>query len=141
MTEAFGLDDYPVAEKRADTVRALSGKPLSEITLEAVVAGEIDMRDLAISAPSLLRQAEIARAAGRPVLAQNFERAADLVAVPQALVMQAYELLRPGRAGSRAEIQAMADRLRTEYGAARIAAFLEEAAEVYAKRGLFRFRY
>jgi propanediol dehydratase small subunit len=141
MSESFGLEDYPVAEKRADTVRALSGKPLGEITLEAVVAGEIDMRDLAISAPSLLRQAEIARAAGRQTLAQNFERAADLVAVPQELVMQAYELLRPGRARSKAEILAMAARLRAEYGAERIAVFLEEAAEVYGSRGLFRFRY
>ena len=38
------------------------------------------MGDLAIHPEALLRQAEIARAAGRPTLAQNFERAADLVA-------------------------------------------------------------
>ncbi len=141
MSAPFTLSDYPIAEKRPDTVRARSGKALEDITLDAVVAGEVDMADLAIHPETLLRQAEIARAAGRPTLAQNFERAADLVGVPQDLVMQAYEILRPGRARSKAEILAVAETLRTAYGAARIADFMAEAAEVYDKRGLFRFRY
>jgi propanediol dehydratase small subunit len=34
-----------------------------------------------------------------------------------------------------------AQRLRDEFGAERLAAFLEEAADVYERRGLFRFRY
>lgn len=135
------ITDYPLGETRPDEIRALSGKPLSEITLEAVLAGEVGMEDLAIHPDTLRRQADIARAAGRPTLAQNFERAADLVTVPQEVVMRAYELLRPGRAKSAAEIRAMAELLRETYGAARIADFLTEAAEVYEKRGLFRFRY
>jgi propanediol dehydratase small subunit len=134
-------DDYPLAEKRPELVRAKSGKPLEAITLEAVVAGEVGMQDLAIDAEALRRQAEIARAVGRPTLAQNFERAADLVAVPEDEIMQAYELLRPGRAKAKDEILAMAERLETRYGAALIAAFLREAAEVYAQRGLFRMRF
>ena len=134
-------DDYPISEKRPDLVRALSGTPLGDITLEAVVAGEITMADLAIHGDALLQQAEIARAANRPTLAQNFERAADLVAVPQDLVMKAYELLRPGRSSSKDDILAMAERLRRDYGAARIAAFMEEAALVYEKRGLFKTRF
>jgi propanediol dehydratase small subunit len=134
-------DDYPISEKRPDLVRALSGKPLGEITLDAVVAGEITMADLAINAEALRRQAEIARASGRPTLAQNFERAADLVAVPQDVVMKAYELLRPGRSSSKDDILDMAARLRRDYGAERIAAFMEEAALVYEKRGLFKSRF
>lgn len=134
-------DDYPIAEKRPELVRARSGKPLAEITLEAVVAGSVTMADLAIDAEALRRQGEIARAAGRPTLAANFERAADLCAVPQDVVMQAYELLRPGRSSAKDEIIAMAVTLRRDYGAARIAAFMEEAAEVYEKRGLFKARY
>ena len=55
--------------------------------------------------------------------------------------MRAYEVLRPGRAKSRAEILAVAATLRDDHGAERIAAFMEEAAEVYERRGLFRFRY
>ena len=141
MSGAFDLGDYPIAEKRPDTVRARSGKALADITLAAVVAGEVDMADLAIHPDTLLRQAEIARAAGRPTLAQNFERAADLVGVPQELVMQAYEILRPGRARSKGEILEVAATLRATYGATRIADFMVEAAEVYEARGLFRFRY
>jgi propanediol dehydratase small subunit len=138
---ALTLEDYPLAETRPAEVRALSGKALGDITLEAVMAGAVVMDDLAIHPDTLLRQAEIARAAGRPTLAENFERAADLVRVPQEVVMRAYELLRPGRARSAADIRAMAADLRARWGAARIAAFLEEAADVYEARGLFRFRY
>lgn len=134
-------EDYPISEKRPDLVRALSGKPLGEITLDAVVAGTITMQDLAIHADALRRQAEIARAADRPTLAANFERAADLVAVPQDLVMRAYELLRPGRSSAKDDILAMAGTLRRDYGAERIAAFMEEAAAVYEQRGLFKSRY
>lgn len=141
MREGVTLDDYPLAEQRPELVRARSGKPLDDITLAAVVAGEVGMDDLAIHPETLLRQADIARAAGRPTLAQNFERAADLVAVPQDLVMAAYEILRPGRARSKGEILALAEKLREGYGAARIADFMAEAAEVYEKRGLFRFRF
>jgi len=141
MTRPYDLTDYPIAEKRPESVRAKSGKPLHDITMAAVVAGEVSMADLAIHPEALLRQAEIARAAGRPTLAQNFERAADLVEVPQDMVMRVYEILRPGRAKEKAEILTVAATLRATYRADRIAAFMEEAAEVYEKRGLFRFRY
>jgi len=139
--ERLTLADYPLAEKRPDLVCSRSGKPMAAITLDAVLRGEVTMDDLRIDPAALRRQAEIARAAGRPTLAQNFERAADLVAVPQDVVMKAYDLLRPGRAKSRSEIMAMAQELRATYGAATIAAFLEEAADVYDRRGLFRFRF
>jgi propanediol dehydratase small subunit len=52
-----------------------------------------------------------------------------------------YELLRPGRAPDKSRLMAAAQRLREEFGAERLAAFLEEAADVYDRRGLFRFRY
>jgi propanediol dehydratase small subunit len=133
--------DYPLGETHPGEIRALSGKPLERITLDAVLAGEVAMDDLAIHPDTLARQAGIARAAGRPTLAENFERAADLVRVPQEVVMRAYELLRPGRAKSADDIRAMAAELRDTWGAARIAAFLDEAADVYEARGLFRFRY
>jgi propanediol dehydratase small subunit len=138
---AFTLADYPIVEQRPETIRARSGKALQDITLDAVVAGAVDMADLAIHPETLLRQAEIARAAGRPTLAQNLERAADLVAVPADLVMAAYEILRPGRAQSKADILKLAATLRETYGATRIADFMAEAAEVYERRGLFRFRF
>ena len=141
MTDKLSTADYPLAEKRPDLVKGARGKRLGEITLDSVVAGEVDMEDLRITPDALLAQAEIARAAGRPTLAANFERAAEMVKLPQATIMEVYELLRPGRARDKSTLLSAAGRLRSEFGAERLALFLEEAAEVYARRGLFRFRY
>ena len=141
MTDEPTLADYPLAETRPERVCALSGKPMAAITLDAVLAGEVGMDDLRIDAGALRQQAAIARAAGRPTLASNLERGADLVAVPQDVIMRIYDLLRPGRARSKDELLAAARELRDDYGAATVAAFVEEAAEVYARRGLFTYRF
>jgi len=133
--------DYPLAETRPESVHARSGKAMSEVTLDAVLAGTVTMEDLRIDASALRAQAEIARAAGRPTLARNFERGAELVAVPQESVMRAYDLLRPGRAATKAELVALAEEFAVRHGAVAIAAFIEEAAEVYEARGLFTRRY
>ncbi len=137
----FGTEDYPLSEKHPEEVRGSRGRPMSEITLEAVLDGEVSMEDLAITPEALRWQADIARAAGRPTLAENFERAAELAAVPQDEIMAVYELLRPGRCRSPEPLLEAADRLRVVYKAERMAAFLQEAAAVYQRRGLFAFRY
>jgi propanediol dehydratase small subunit len=64
-----------------------------------------------------------------------------MVDVPQDFLLKAYELLRPGRAKSKAELLDAARTFREAYKAERVAAFLEEAADVYERRGLFQFRY
>jgi propanediol dehydratase small subunit len=133
--------DYPLAEKRPDLVEGKRGKPLSEITLAAVLNETVTLDDLGITPRALLQQADIARAAGRPTLAQNFERSSELVGVPQETIMEIYELLRPGRANSKAQLLAAAHDLRSTYGAVKMPVFIEEAAEVYEKRGLFKKRY
>ncbi len=130
--------DYPLAENRPDLVRGQRGTTLEDMTLAALENGDVDMQDLRITARALRMQADIARAARRDKLAGNFERAAELVDIPQAYLMQIYELLRPGRAETRAELQGVADELRATYGAQLMAEFIEEAAEVYARRGLFK---
>lgn len=137
----LGIEDYPLAEKRPEEVKGRRGKSLDEITLDAVVGCRVDMEDLRITDHALRQQAEIARAAGRPTLAANFERAAELTLVPQDVIMEVYEQLRPGRAKNRSVLDAAAARLRDEFGAHRMAAFVEEAAEVYERRGLFTFRF
>ena len=137
----LGTADYPLAEKRPDIVRGKRGKALDAITLEGVVSGDVTLDDLGITKDALLQQAEIARAAGRPTLAQNFERAAELVGVPQERIMQVYELLRPGRAKSKTELMAAAHEMRGTHGAVKMALFIEEAAAVYEQRGLFKTRY
>lgn len=141
MSEELGIADYPVAEKRPELVRGPRGKGLDAITLEAVLAGEVTLEDLRITPDALRLQAEVARAAGRPTLAENLERAAELVAVPQEAIMRVYELLRPGRAESAEVLRAAAAELRERHGAPGMAAFVEEAAAVYEARGLFRRRF
>ncbi|MDT8855507.1 diol dehydratase small subunit [Paracoccaceae bacterium Fryx2] len=133
--------DYPLAETRPDRVQGQRGKTLDEITLAAVLAGEVTMEDLRITPQALHDQAEIAADAGRATLALNFARAAELVAVPQDLIMSTYELLRPGRARGKQDLLDRAALLRDTHAAPAIAAFIEEAAEIYEKRGLFTTRY
>ncbi len=133
--------DYPLAETQPEAITGPRGKRLSDITLDAVLDGSVTMEDLRITPEALKAQAEIARDAGRPTLAQNFERAAELVDMPQDVIMQVYELLRPGRARTKQQLLDAADMLRASHGAARIASFLEEAADTYEERGLFVFRF
>jgi propanediol dehydratase small subunit len=138
---SLSVADYPLAEKRPELIEGRRGKRLDDITLEALVAGDVGLEDLRITPAALKLQAEIAHAAGRPMLAKNFERAAELVDVPQDVLMQIYELLRPGRAKDKAPLLAAAGVLRDKYGAATMARFVEEAAAVYERRGIFARRY
>jgi propanediol dehydratase small subunit len=135
------IADYPIAEKRPDLVKGRGGKGLDDITLERVVTGEVTLDDLRIAPAALRLQGEIARAANRDRLAGNFERAAELVEVPQDFIMEVYELLRPGRARDKGPLLAAAQKLRETYGAVTMARFVEEAAEVYERRGLFTYRF
>ncbi len=140
-TPPLGLADYPVAEKRPELVRTARGVALDAVTVEAVVAGDLTLADLAITPGALHNQAAIARAAGRPTLAENFERAADMVPIPAELILSVYEKLRPGRVKDKATLLAVAAGLRRDYGAETLAAFVEQAAAVYERRGVFGFRF
>ena len=141
MTAKLTVADYPLAETRSDKIRGQRGKSLDDITLDAVMAGKVTMADLRITPQALADQAEISRAAKRPTLALNFERAAELVGVPQDFIMSSYEMLRPGRAKSRAELLEVANTFRQTYKAERMAKFIEEAADIYERRGLFTYRF
>jgi propanediol dehydratase small subunit len=133
--------DYPLAEKRPELVTGGRGKSLDDLTLEAVISGEVTMEDLRITPEALHQQAEIARSVERGELAQNFERASEMTHIPQPLIMEIYEMLRPGRAADKQALMDVASRLREEFRAGSLAAFVEEAAEVYEQRGLFTSRY
>lgn len=134
-------EDYPLAEKRPESIKGKRGRILSDITLEAVLTGDVTMEDLRITPEALKAQAEIARAVGRPTLALNFERAAEFVDVPQDYVMKIYEILRPGRAKSKQELIDAAKIMRETHKAEQIALFIEEAAETYEVRGLLKLRF
>ena len=131
MTAKLTVADYPLAETRSDRIKGKRGKSLDDITLDSVVAGRVTMEDLRITP----------QAAGRPTLALNFERAAELVGVPQDFIMSSYEMLRPGRAKSRDQLLEVANTFRQVYKAERMAKFIEEAADTYERRGLFTYRF
>jgi propanediol dehydratase small subunit len=126
--------NYPLNE-RPETIHANSGRPLHEITPEALA--DLSIADLQISGEALRAQAAVARAAGYGQLAENLTRAAELTAVPNAEVLQMYDALRPGRA-SYEQLIALAEKLANQYNAPICAAFVQEAAEVYRERGLLR---
>src|SRR3954469_18095540 len=123
---------YPLIDQ-SDELRARSGRPLNEVTLDALE--DLSIADVQISPATLRAQAEIARRAGFRQLAVNLARAAELTAVPNAELLRMYELLRPQRA-SHAELLALADELEQRYAAVENAHMLREAAEVYQARGL-----
>lgn len=129
--------EYPLSEHHAETLRARSGKPLSEITAEAVKQEQLSTDDLRIDAETLRQQADVARAAGYEQLAANLTRAAELTRVPNDEVLKIYELLRPSRAGWE-QLMALAEHLEQTYEAVENARFVREAAEVYRARGLLR---
>lgn len=131
------MSEYPLRENAAESLRAQSGRRLSEITAEALAAGELGGDDLRTHADTLRQQAEIARAGGFPQLAANLLRAAELTDVPNDELLRIYETLRPERA-SYIELERLADYLETTYGARENAAFIREAADVYRERGLLR---
>ena len=76
--------------------RALSGRPIEELTLEAAVRGDLSPADLRVHPDTLRHQAEVAEAHGNPQLGENLRRAAELTALPDDEVLAIYEALRPG---------------------------------------------
>jgi propanediol dehydratase small subunit len=120
-----------------ENLHSAGGKPLGAITLEAAAAGELAAEDLRVSAETLRAQAQIAAANGYPQLAANLRRAAELTAVPNAELLTMYEMMRPNRA-TYVELQALAARLETDFGAVECAGFVREAADVYRARKLLR---
>jgi propanediol dehydratase small subunit len=115
-------------------VRALSGRAVEGLTVEAVRAGEIGLADLRIHPETLERQAVVAAEHGNPQLADNLRRAAELTQLPDDEVLAIYEALRPGRS-SAAQLTALAGSL-ADRRLPRCSALVAEAADVYARRGL-----
>lgn len=128
---------YPLMQHAADDLKALSGRPLSEITLDAVAEGALSPDDMRIQAETLRLQADVAEQAGYTQLAANLRRAAELTAVPNKEMLQIYDLLRPGRA-SYSQLLQLADHLEQTYQAAETGKFVREAAEAYQQRTLLK---
>src|SRR6187401_2437422 len=106
---------YPVGEKHPDHVRTRNGHPLRDLTLDNLLTGNVAASDFRITAEGLRLQAEVAEKAGRSNLAQNLRRGAELVEIPDTVLLEFYELLRPGRAQNADKLRAAANQLRDTY--------------------------
>ena len=136
-TRRIGRDEYPLAEKHPELVKTNTGKALDDLTFEDVKSGKLSPLDFRISSETLELQAQVADADGRQTLARNLRRAAELVAVPDARLLEIYNALRPYRS-TKAELYEIADELEGQYGAKVSAGFVREAADVYEARGRLR---
>jgi propanediol dehydratase small subunit len=122
---------YPLGSHRPDLVRTPGGLALDELSLHGAGVTSSELR----ATPETLRlQAEVAREAGRTQLADNLLRAAELAPLPDETILEIYTALRPRRSAA-AELEAWAERLEG-WDAPVTAAFVREAAQVYATRGL-----
>ena len=121
------MPDYPLSQHQPDQLKTPSGIRFADVTLDAVMSGKITMEDLRVTAEALELQAQVADVAGRPQLAENLRRAAELVNVPQERILEVYNSLRPGRAG-REDLLRLAAEMERQYGAVRCAGLIREAA-------------
>jgi propanediol dehydratase small subunit len=126
--------DYPLGTRRPDLVSTPGGIPLAAVTLDALRAGTLAVGEIRATPETLRMQADVARAAGRAQLGESLDRAAELAAVPDELLLEVYTALRPRRATA-AELEAWAARL-DGFDAPQTAAFVREAAAAYVERGL-----
>jgi len=124
-----------MAESRPGVV-ARSGRSARDVTIEALAAGQLTTEDIMISAEALLAQAAQAREHGYEPMARNFERAAEMTALPDDEILAMYEALRPFRS-SAVELESVAARLDAA-SARHCAALVREAAEAYADRSCLR---
>ncbi len=129
------MSTYPLGEKEGDAITSRTGKKLSEITLEEVNRGQVTAEDIKISPETLKKQAKVASEAGSVQMEANFLRASELVNVPDDVILQMYNKLRPNRS-TKEELLSMAEELRERYQAPHCARLVEEAAEIYEKRGI-----
>ncbi len=135
MTEGKNRPRYPLGEHEGEGITSRTGRPLSELTMENVRAGQIDQGDFTIHPDTLRAQAEIAEEAGFCQLGANLRRAAELATIPQEKVLAIYEALRPYRL-TYDQLLALADELDEAYNAHENAALVREAAQAYRARGL-----
>jgi propanediol dehydratase small subunit len=125
--------DYPIGDKKPELIKSATGKALTELTLDKLLAGELKPEDLRIRPETLELQAQVAESVKRGAFALNLRRAAELIAVPDARLLEIYNAMRPYKS-TKDELVAIADELKTKYNAPISASLVAEAADVYYAR-------
>ena len=128
---------YPLGEYEKDRITSKTGKKLTDITLDEVMKDHVSSDDIKISKEMLKAQGQVAKEVGNDPMEKNFERAAELVDVPDDVILKMYDKLRPNRS-TKLELVMMAQELLEKYNARNCAKLVMEAAEVYEKRGILR---
>lgn len=118
-------------------IHSKTGKSPEDINITSIMNGEINAEDIKISKEVLNYQSDIAKEAGRPQLGENFSRAAELVDIPDELIFDIYNKLRPNRA-TKQELISLAQLLKDKYKAYNCAKLITEAAEIYEKRNILQ---
>lgn len=126
---------YPLGEYAKDQITSKTGKRLDDINLDEVMKNHVGPDDIKISKDTLLAQGIVAKQNGNDPMEKNFERAAELVDVPDEVILKMYDKLRPNRS-TKLELVNMAKELLEKYNAKNCAKLVLEAAEVYEKRGI-----
>ena len=129
------MSSYPLGQNEADTITSKTGKKLSDITLDEVKRGNVQAEDIKISPEMLKRQGQVAKEADNPQMETNFQRASELANVPDEVILNMYNKLRPNRS-TKTELVLMAQELLEKYSAPHCAKLVLEAAEIYEKRGI-----
>ena len=129
--------NYPLGEYEKERITSKTGKKLTDITLDEVMKDHVSSDDIKISKEMLKAQGQVAKEAGNDPMEKNFERAAELVDVPDDVILKMYDKLRPNRS-TKLELVMMAQELLEKYNARNCAKLVMEAAEVYEKRGILR---
>ncbi len=128
--------DYPLSDNRRDLLFTPTGRSIDDITMDAVVSGDVQATDLRITPDTLRLQAQIAEKDGRKQLGANLHRAAEMTAISDERVLQIYNALRPPNASTKDELQAIAEELESQYAATFLAELVREAADVYERRDI-----
>lgn len=126
---------YPLAEYEKEKIASRTGKKFTDITLDEVLKDHVGPDDIKISKEILKAQGQVALETGNAPMEKNFERAAELVDVPDDVILKMYDKLRPNRS-TKLELVLMAQELLEKYNAKNCARLVMEAAEVYEKRGI-----
>ena len=126
---------YPLGEHEKEKITSRTGKKLTDITLDEVMKNRVSADDIKISKEVVKAQGQVAREAGNDPMEKNFERAAELVDVPDDVILKMYDKLRPNRS-TKLELVLMAQEILEKYNARNCARLVMEAAEVYEKRGI-----
>lgn len=126
---------YPLGEYEKEQIASKTGKKLADLTLDEVLKGNVTADDIKISKEMLARQGAVCIENDNPAMASNFERAAELVDVPDDVILMMYNKLRPNRS-TKEELALMAQELLEKYHAPHCAKLVLEALEIYEKRGI-----